>query len=140
MDKVEDTTEVKTNGGQDFEEPRQLKFRGLDQPQISESDLALWEQSPPVAELSSEKDTTTANKSCEKVGKKISHCFSVSAVVVTLACIWIFFAIPQLCYFKVGICTDQIINEVSCLTAEITYSKHLLFLLYLFFFPDWLSV
>ncbi len=135
MDKVEDKTKVKTNDGLDFEEPRQLKFRGLDQPRISESDLALWEQSPPVAELSAGNETT-ANKGCEEVGKKLSHCLSVSAVVATLVCIWIFFMIPQLCYFKVGICTNQITNEVSCLTAELL--KLLLFLLCLFF--DWLSV
>ena len=124
MDKVEYKTKVKTNSGLDFEEPRQpLK------------------QSPPVAEG----NETTANKGCEEVGKKLSHCLSVSAVVATLVCIWIFFMIPQLCYFNVRICTDQITNEVSCLTAEfITYLKQcivciaLTFLLYLFF--DWLSV
>ncbi len=100
MDKVEDKTKVKTNSGLDFEEPR---------------------QSPPVAEG----NETTANKSC---GKKLSgHCLSVSAVVATVVCIWIFFMIPQLCYYKVGICTDQITNEVSCLTAELTYLKHFLF-------------
>ncbi len=117
MDKVEDKIKVQRNG-LDFNdkteevqrngsEESQIKFRGLDDSKLSESDLVLWEQSPPIADIASGSDNYQSDSDGKSCSSKLSHCASVTAVVITLVFIWCLFVIPQLCYFHLGICTQQ---------------------------------
>ena len=120
MDKVEDKTEVIRNG-LDFDEPHP-KFRGINDSKISESDLALWEQSPPFAEISSENAQSRTGKNSKLRLSRLGSCLSVTTVVLTLVCVWVLFAIPHLCYFHLGLCTEQSSAEEVRTMQSVFYS------------------
>lgn len=90
---------------------RQTEFIGthdksLDKSSLSDSDLTLWERSPPVAEIS--RKTLAEHEKKDKTTCNIHYYGSVCAVVVAIVIVWLLFLVPQLCYFKVGVCTSQL--------------------------------
>lgn len=95
-------------------EPKHPKFKGMEEQKVSDPDLSLWEGNPPVAEISL-KEPNSNSRSKERDSRNIQYCLSLSAAAFFLFLVWFLFLLPQLCFFRVGICVPQVepLEEVS---------------------------